>query len=73
MQQLSLQNIGVRIQNSAQKIPGMNVLLNKINTRQKRNALILGRPFLSFGPDINKYSCCDVCVYAAALLQLDQL
>ncbi|ORY81436.1 hypothetical protein BCR37DRAFT_393299 [Protomyces lactucae-debilis] len=41
MQRVSLQNIGQRIQASSQKIPGMNVLLNKINTRQKRNAVIL--------------------------------
>ncbi|CCG82676.1 Vesicle transport v-SNARE protein superfamily [Taphrina deformans PYCC 5710] len=42
LQKLSLQNIGQRISASSQKIPGMNTLLNKINTRQKRNSVILG-------------------------------
>lgn len=43
LQRLSLQNIGQRITASSQKIPGMNTLLNKINTRQKRNSVILGK------------------------------
>lgn len=43
LQRLSLQNIGQRITASSQKIPGMNTLLNKINTRQKRNSLIIGK------------------------------
>lgn len=42
LQKLSLQNIGQRITASSQKIPGMNTLLNKINTRQKRNSVIIG-------------------------------
>lgn len=42
LQRLSLQNIGQRISASSQKIPGMNTLLNKINTRQKRNSVIIG-------------------------------
>ena len=41
LQRLSLQRIQTRIVASAEKIPGMNALLKKINTRQKRNALIL--------------------------------
>lgn len=42
LQRLSLQNVGQRIVASSQKIPGMNTLLSKINTRQKRNSVILG-------------------------------
>lgn len=43
LQRVNLQNIGQRITASSQKIPGMNTLLNKINTRQKRNSFILGK------------------------------
>ncbi|BFZ56695.1 protein transport protein gos1 [Savitreella phatthalungensis] len=41
LQRLSLQNIGQRLSASADRIPGMNSLLSKINTRQKRNSVIL--------------------------------
>lgn len=41
LQRLSLQRIQTRIVASAEKIPGMNAILKKINTRQKRNAVIL--------------------------------
>ncbi len=41
VQSVNLQNIGQRIAASSRKVPGMSQLLGKINTRQKRNSLIL--------------------------------
>lgn len=63
LQKLSLQNIGQRISASSQKIPGMNTLLNKINTRQKRNSLILGRLSLTLSSGTDYYSGGHVLLY----------
>lgn len=40
-QRSTLQSAGTRLTNTLSTIPGVNVLISKINTRRKRDALIL--------------------------------
>lgn len=72
LQRLSLQSIGQRITASSQKIPGMNTLLSKINSRQKRNSLILGEPdtfpFTTFYAE--QCSASHVCLHPSLVLFL---